>query len=67
MGTSEGLVFLVRKGADGTFSAGVTGFVAICSAIGLRDDTLNAFIGKLLMAVWWTATHGCAATRTSRL
>jgi protein-L-isoaspartate(D-aspartate) O-methyltransferase len=53
----KGLVFLVRKGADGAFSASVTGFVAIYSAIGLRDDTLNAFIGKLLMTgpSQWTA------------
>ena len=53
----KGLVFLVRKGADGAFSAGVTGFVAIYSALGLRDDTLNGFIAKLLMTgpPQWTA------------
>ena len=53
----KGLVFLVRKGADDTFSAAVTGFVAIYSAVGLRDDVLNAFIGKLLMTgpQQWTA------------
>jgi protein-L-isoaspartate(D-aspartate) O-methyltransferase len=53
----KGLVFLVRKGADGAFSAGVTGFVAIYSAVGLRDEALNAFIGKLLMTgpPQWTA------------
>jgi protein-L-isoaspartate(D-aspartate) O-methyltransferase len=53
----KGLVFLIRRDADGTFSAGVTGFVAIYSAVGLRDETLNAFIGKLLMTgpQQWTA------------
>jgi protein-L-isoaspartate(D-aspartate) O-methyltransferase len=53
----KGLVFLVRRGADDSFSAGVTGFVAIFSAVGLRDETLNAFIGKLLMTgpQQWTA------------
>ena len=34
----KGLVLLVRKDADGAFAAGVTGFVAIFSAIGLRDE-----------------------------
>jgi len=38
-------------------NAGVTGFVAIYSAIGLRDETLNAFVSKLLMTgpQQWTA------------
>ena len=53
----KGLVFLIRRDADGSFTAGVTGFVAIYSAVGLRDDALNAFIAKLLMTgpQQWTA------------
>jgi protein-L-isoaspartate(D-aspartate) O-methyltransferase len=45
----KGLVFLVRKEGDGTFGAGIAGFVAIYSAIALRDEALNPIIGKLLM------------------
>ena len=41
-------MLLVRKDADGAFTAGVTGFVAIYSAIGLRDEALNAALGDLL-------------------
>jgi protein-L-isoaspartate(D-aspartate) O-methyltransferase len=53
----KGLVFLIRRDADATFSAGVTGFVAIYSAVGLRDEALNAYIAKLLMTgpQQWTA------------
>jgi protein-L-isoaspartate(D-aspartate) O-methyltransferase len=46
----KGLVFLVRKEGDGTLGAGVVGFVAVYSAVALRDELLNPFIGKMLMA-----------------
>jgi protein-L-isoaspartate(D-aspartate) O-methyltransferase len=46
----KGLVFLVGKNRDDAFSARVTGFVAVYSAVGIRDDGLNAQIGKKLMA-----------------
>jgi len=45
----KGLVFLVRRDADDTFSARVTGVVAVYSAVGLREESLNPFIGKLMM------------------
>jgi protein-L-isoaspartate(D-aspartate) O-methyltransferase len=45
----KGLVILVRKDADGTFAASLAGFVAIYSAVGLRDEALNPVVGKLLM------------------
>ncbi len=44
----KGLVFLVER-HEASFSARVTGFVAVYSAVGLRDEALNAYIGKLLM------------------
>jgi protein-L-isoaspartate(D-aspartate) O-methyltransferase len=56
----KGLVLLARKDADGAFAAGVTGFVAIYSAIGLRDEALNAALGELLRGgppQWMTITR----------
>jgi protein-L-isoaspartate(D-aspartate) O-methyltransferase len=51
MGTlGKGLVFLVHGEGAGSFSARVIGFVAIYSAVGLRDDSLSAELGKKLMA-----------------
>jgi hypothetical protein len=52
----KGLVVLVKRD-DGAFAAQVTGFVAIYSALGLRDEALNAQIGKMLMGgpQQWTA------------
>lgn len=58
MGTiGKGLVFRLVKDAEGSFSAGVTGFVAVYSAVGLRDESLNAHIGKKMMAgpLQWSA------------
>jgi protein-L-isoaspartate(D-aspartate) O-methyltransferase len=46
----KGLVFVIRKEGDGTFGAGLAGFVAIYSAVALRDEALNPIIGKMLMA-----------------
>jgi len=46
----KGLVFLVVRTADGSFSARVAGFVAIYSAVGIRDESLNAQLGKKMMA-----------------
>jgi protein-L-isoaspartate(D-aspartate) O-methyltransferase len=46
----KGLVFLVGRGRDDVFSARVTGFVAIYSAVGIRDEALNTQIGKKMMA-----------------
>ncbi|HEX9366565.1 MAG TPA: methyltransferase domain-containing protein, partial [Vicinamibacterales bacterium] len=50
MGTiGKGLVFLVTKDAEGALAARVSGVVAIFSAVGLRDDFLNASLGKAMM------------------
>jgi protein-L-isoaspartate(D-aspartate) O-methyltransferase len=59
----KGLVFLLRKGAGDTFAAGVAGFVTVYSAVGLRDEALNAYIGKLLMT---GPQHWAAITRLRR-
>lgn len=45
----KGFVFLVTRGAGG-YTARATGFVAIYSAIGIRDEWLNAALGKAMMA-----------------
>ncbi len=50
MGTiGKGFVFLVQREA-GAFSARLNGFVAIYSAVGIRDESLNAALGKAMMA-----------------
>ena len=46
----KGLVFLVARDAGGSFSARVAGFVAVYSAVGIRDEFLNAQLGKKMMA-----------------
>jgi protein-L-isoaspartate(D-aspartate) O-methyltransferase len=46
----KGLVVLVTAGADGAIAARVTGFVAIYSAVGIRDAALDAPLGKAMMA-----------------
>ena len=46
----KGLVFLVVRTGDGSFSARVAGFVAVYSAVGIRDELLNAQLGKKMMA-----------------
>jgi len=46
----KGLVFLVARDAGDGFAAKVTGFVTIYSAVGLRDEVMNAQLGKKLMA-----------------
>ena len=45
----KGLVWQLTK-QDGYFDARVLAFVAIYSAIGLRDETLNERLGKAMMA-----------------
>ena len=45
----KGFVFLVAREGD-TFTARQTGFVAIYSAVGIRDESLNAELGKTMMA-----------------
>jgi hypothetical protein len=45
----KGLVFLIEKDAGGSFAARVTGFVAVYSALGIRDEFLSAQIAKKLM------------------
>jgi protein-L-isoaspartate(D-aspartate) O-methyltransferase len=51
MGTSigKGIVYRLTKREDGDCDAGVVGFVAIFSAVGLRDEALNAQLGRALM------------------
>ena len=46
----KGLVFLVTRDDETSFSARVAGVVAIYSAVGLRDDQLNARVGAAMMA-----------------
>jgi protein-L-isoaspartate(D-aspartate) O-methyltransferase len=46
----KGFVFLLQRGEDGGWTASLTGFVAIYSAVGVRDDALNAALGKTMMA-----------------
>ena len=45
----KGFVFLIQRSGD-TFSARLNGFVAIYSAVGIRDESLNAALGKAMMA-----------------
>jgi protein-L-isoaspartate(D-aspartate) O-methyltransferase len=50
----KGLVFLLTR-TDGTIGARVMTMVAVYSAIGLRDERLNADLGKAMMggpAAW---------------
>jgi hypothetical protein len=47
---AKGLVFLVSRTSDGAFAARVTGFVAIYSAVGIRDAWLNDRLGMQMMA-----------------
>jgi hypothetical protein len=50
MGTvGKGLVFVISKDAAGEFSARVLTVVAVFSAVGIRDDALNAYLGKALL------------------
>jgi len=49
MGTiGKGFVFLVRRDGD-AFPTRLQGFVAIYSAVGIRDESLNAALGKAMM------------------
>jgi protein-L-isoaspartate(D-aspartate) O-methyltransferase len=45
----KGFVFLLTREDDG-FPARLTGFVAIYSAVGIREDWLNAALGKAMMS-----------------
>jgi hypothetical protein len=42
-------VFLVHREGD-AFSARLSGFVAIYSAVGIRDEALNAALGQAMLA-----------------
>ena len=46
----KGLVFLVGRDTESSFSARVVGFVAVYSAVGIRDEFLNAQLGKRMQA-----------------
>jgi protein-L-isoaspartate(D-aspartate) O-methyltransferase len=46
----KGLVFVVSKESDTQFSARALTIVAIYSALGIRDESLNSRLGKALMA-----------------
>ena len=68
---SKGLVLLLTKQQAADFTARVIGFVAIYSAIGLRDPDMNDRLGKAMMAgpAQWQAvkrlrrdTHEAAAS-----
>jgi protein-L-isoaspartate(D-aspartate) O-methyltransferase len=45
----KGFVFLIERQPDG-FGAKLSGFVAIYSAVGIRDEFVNAQLGKAMMA-----------------
>jgi protein-L-isoaspartate(D-aspartate) O-methyltransferase len=45
----KGFVFLIRRDAEG-FEARLAGFVAIYSAVGIRDERINAALGRAMMA-----------------
>jgi protein-L-isoaspartate(D-aspartate) O-methyltransferase len=45
------LVLLTRAGATDVFDARTVGFVAIYSAVGLRDESLNERLGQMLTRV----------------
>jgi protein-L-isoaspartate(D-aspartate) O-methyltransferase len=45
----KGFVFLLRRQDDG-FAAAVNGFVAIYSAVGVRDEFVNGLLGTAMMA-----------------
>jgi protein-L-isoaspartate(D-aspartate) O-methyltransferase len=45
----KGFVFLIRRG-DAGFSARLHGFIAIYSAVGIRDESLNTALGKAMMS-----------------
>jgi protein-L-isoaspartate(D-aspartate) O-methyltransferase len=44
----KGVQVLLHKADDGSFRAGVVGFVAIYSAVGLRDDDVNGLVHAAL-------------------
>jgi protein-L-isoaspartate(D-aspartate) O-methyltransferase len=47
----KGYVFLIQRPAEGSdYTAKLAGFVAVYSAVGLRDEWLNASLGKAMMA-----------------
>ena len=45
----KGVVFLINRESEDAFSACIAGLVAVYSAIGIRDETLNERVGKALM------------------
>ena len=53
----KGLAWLLTMQDDGDLSARPVGIVAIYSAVGLRDDEVNARLGKALMGgpMQWAA------------
>jgi protein-L-isoaspartate(D-aspartate) O-methyltransferase len=46
----KGLVFVIQKGTDDRMTARVLTVVAIFSAVGIRDESLNQALGKAMMA-----------------
>lgn len=46
----KGLVFQITREADSSLVARVAGFVAIYSAVGIRDDEMNGRIGQAMQA-----------------
>ena len=45
----KGLVFVMTKRPDGELAARVLTVVAVYSAVGIRDDSLNPYLGKALL------------------
>jgi len=46
----KGLTFYIHKHVDGRMTARVLGFIAIFTAVGIRDESLNQSLGKAMMA-----------------
>jgi protein-L-isoaspartate(D-aspartate) O-methyltransferase len=56
----KGLVFVMTKKPDGEIGARVLTVVAVYSAVGIRDDSLNPYLGKALLggpAQWSSVTR----------
>jgi protein-L-isoaspartate(D-aspartate) O-methyltransferase len=56
----KGLVFVITKDAAGDLGARVLTVVAVYSAVGIRDDSLNPYLGKALLggpAQWSAVTR----------
>ena len=49
----KGFMMLLTRDADASFTVRPVGMVAIYSAVGLRDEQLNAALGQVIMKHAW--------------